>query len=85
MFERHGSDVVFSRIHVQYSREDYQESLRSMDVLDHYFYPTNVILIRTRDRGAIRYYSNVEPEMDELEKNIGLALEIAELIEKDAH
>lgn len=85
MSEKHGSNVVFSRIHVQYSRENDQESLRSKDVLDHYFYPTSMILIRTRDRGAIRYYWNVEPEMDELEKNIGLALEIAELIEKDAH
>lgn len=84
MSEKHGSNVVFSRIHVQYSRENNKESLRSKDLLGHYFYPTNMILLRTRDRGAIQYYWNVEPEMAELERNINLALEIAKLIEKDA-
>lgn len=84
MFGRHGSNVVFSRIHVQYSPGNDEESLRSKDVFGHYFYPTNMILLRTRDRGVIQYYRNVEPEMDELEKNIGLALEIAMMIGKDA-
>ena len=80
---KHGSKIVFSRIHVRHSPENHEESLRSKDVLGHYFYPTNMILLRTRDRGAIQYYWNVEPEMDELEKNINLAFEIAKLIEKD--
>jgi len=85
MLGKHGSNVVFSRIHVQYSPGNDEESLRSKDLLGHYFYPTNMILLRTGDRGAIQYYRNVEPEMNELEKNIGLALEIATVIGKNAH
>jgi hypothetical protein len=84
IFGKHGNNVVFSRIHIQYSPEHNEESLRSKDVFGHYFYPTNMILLRTKDRGAIQYYRNVESEMDELEKNISLALEIATMIRKDA-
>ena len=54
------------------------------DLLGHYFYPTNLILIKTQDRGAIEYYRNVSPEMEELERIIERTLEIAKVIEKEA-
>ncbi|MCK4223102.1 hypothetical protein KAX01_02300 [Candidatus Bathyarchaeota archaeon] len=53
-------------------------------MLGHYFYPTNLILIKTQDRGAIEYYRNVSPEMEELERIIERTLEIAKVIEKEA-
>ena len=39
--------TVFVRIHVKYSEDSREESLRSKDALSHYFFPTNLILIRT--------------------------------------
>ncbi len=60
-----------------------EESLQSKDVLDHYFYPTNLILLRTVDRGTIEFYRNFSPEIDELEKNIEIVLKIAAMIEKE--
>lgn len=80
--EEYKSQVVFTRIHIKYSSEHDEESPRSKDVFGHYFYPTNMILLRTRDRGAIEYYRNVSPQMAELKKNIKMAFEAATMIEK---
>jgi hypothetical protein len=49
----------------------------------HYFYPTNLILLRTRDRGAIEYYRNVSPHMSELRRNIEVAVETVTMIKKE--
>jgi thiol-disulfide isomerase/thioredoxin len=80
--KKHANRVAFSRIHVKYEPESQDESMRSKDVFHHYFYPTNLILIRTRDRGAIEYYRNAAPRMSELERNIEAALQTAQMIEK---
>jgi thiol-disulfide isomerase/thioredoxin len=80
--EKHGSRVVFTRIHVNYSPESQEESLRSKDLLRHYFYPTSLILVRSRDRGAFEYYRNASPDMGELRRNIEKAVEAAKFFEK---
>jgi hypothetical protein len=49
----------------------------------HYFYPTNLILLRTKDRGAIEYYRNASPDMRELGKNIEAAVETATMMKKE--
>ncbi|UCF58352.1 MAG: thioredoxin family protein [Candidatus Bathyarchaeota archaeon] len=81
--ERHGGRVVFTRVHVKQPSGSQGESLRSKDVFGHYFYPTNLILLRTVDRGAIEFYKNASSEIDELEKNIEVAVKIAMMIEKE--
>jgi len=80
--EKYENPVVFTRIHVNYSPESQEESLRSKDLLRHYFYPTNLILIRSRDKGAIEYYRNAAPSMSELKSNIERAIEVAKFFEK---
>lgn len=84
MAEKHGNKVVFTRTHIQYSPGSVKESVRSKEVFGHYFYPTNLILIRTKDQGAIEYYRNAAPSMSELKKNIETALEVATFLEKEA-
>jgi len=79
---KHGDKVVFARIHVNYSPKSQEESLRSKGLLRHYFYPTNLILVRSKDRGAVEYYRNSAPDMRELGKNIERALEVARFFEK---
>ncbi len=81
--EKHGKRVAFIQIHVKHPTEKDRESLRSKDVLGHYFYPTNMILLRTKDRGTIEYYRNVSPRMSELSRNIEIAIELARILEKD--
>ena len=83
MIQRHGNVLAFTRIHVKYAPKSQEESRRSKTLLGHYFYPTTLILLRTRDRGAIEYYRAVSPTMRELKKNTETAVEIAKMIEKD--
>jgi len=80
----HGDKVVFTRILINYSPYSQEESLRSKDLLRHYFYPTNLILIRSKDRGAIEYYRNAGPGMRELRRSVEKALEVAKFLEKGA-
>lgn len=80
---KHGDKVIFTRIHVKYTPESQEESKRSKRILGHYFYPTNLILFRTHDLGAIEYYKNSSPAMSELEKNIEIAIKIAVTIGKE--
>jgi thiol-disulfide isomerase/thioredoxin len=82
-FPREKNDkTVFVRIHVKYSEDFPEESVRSKDVLGHYFFPTNIILVRTRDRGAIELFKSVSPRMSEFKRNIMMATEIADMLSK---
>ena len=80
----YGDKVVFIQVHIRRPAGSDEESLRSKDVLGHYFYPTNLILFRTLDRGAIEFYRSVSPAMEELRKKIQSSVEIVSMIEKDA-
>lgn len=83
MKQKHGDKVVFTRIHVKYAEGLIEESKRAKDVFQHYFYPTNIILVKSRDRGVFELYRNAGPEMTELEKNIEAAVEIAVMLAKE--
>ena len=79
---KYGGKVVFARVHVKYSPERNQESLRSKDVFGHYFYPTNLVLVRSRDKGAFEYYRAASSRVSELARNIAHAVEVAKMLEK---
>lgn len=80
---KHDAKAVFTRIHIRYTQESREESLRAKDAFHHYFYPTNLILVRSRDRGVFELYRNAGPTMTELEKNIEGAVETAVMLAKD--
>jgi len=79
----HKDTVVFTRVHIKYAPESKEESFRAKDVFHHYFYPTNLIVVRSRDRGAFELYRNAGPTMNELAKNIEAAAEAAVMLAKD--
>ncbi len=83
MVARHRNKTVFTRIHINRPPSSEEESLRSKNLLGHYFYPTNLILIRTRDRGAIECYKNIAPRMGELKKIIESLIVVATAIAED--
>jgi thiol-disulfide isomerase/thioredoxin len=74
--------VVFIRIHVKRPPTSEEESIRSKSVFGHYFYPTNLILLRTKDRGAFEYYRGISPPMSELGRNIKNAVDTATMLDK---
>lgn len=80
VMENHGRKVLFTRIHVKQKNNIPDESLRSKNVIGHYFYPTNMILLRTKDRGAIELYRNVSPNMSEIKRTIDVAVKIVEMM-----
>jgi thiol-disulfide isomerase/thioredoxin len=81
MTGKYADRVIFTQIYVRQSQGLQQESLRSKDTFNHYFYPTNLILLRTADRGVIEYYRCVSPEISELKRNIENAARIATMFE----
>jgi thiol-disulfide isomerase/thioredoxin len=85
MEEKHGNNAVFTSIHVKQLHGDTSESQRAKTMLNHYFYPTNLILIKTKDRGTIEYYRNASPTMSELGRNIENALETATMLAKETN
>ena len=80
--QKHGNKIVFNEVHVKYNEGFKEESARSKDVFGYYFYPTNMILLRTKDRGVFEFYRNVSPPMKELEKNIERAIETARILKE---
>lgn len=80
--QKYKDKVVFIRIHVKRPPTSEEESLRSKDMFGHYFYPTNLILLRTADRGAVEIYRNTSPTMSELGRNVENAVEMADMLEK---
>ncbi len=82
MAQQHGNKIIFLRVHVKRPASSDTESLRSKDVLGHYFYPTNLVIVRTRDKGAFELYRSISPRMSELERSINASVEIAATMEK---
>jgi hypothetical protein len=80
IMEKHGKTVVFTQIRVRDPTEKDGEVLRSKEILGHYFFPTNLILLRTKDRGALEFYKNVSPRMSELKRSIDVAVEMAGML-----
>jgi hypothetical protein len=74
MEKKFDGEVVFIQIHVSRPFNSEEESLRSKKLLGHYFYPTNLVLLRSRDRGAFEYYRCVSPDIQDLEKIVCRAL-----------
>ena len=78
-----GDKVVFIQVYVKQLSGNQEESMRSKDMFGHYFYPTDLLLLRTADRGVVEMYRNVSPTMKELEANISATLQVAEFIAKE--
>ena len=80
MAEKHSKQISFSLIHVSWKPDSQEESIRSKKLLGHYVYPCTVILIRTKDMGAMEYYRCGYPSAGELRKYAGRAMRVAEML-----
>jgi hypothetical protein len=80
--KRCGQKAVFVRLRVRQPPGNTAESLRAKDLFGHYFYPTVLILMRTKDKGAIEFYRSVSPGMSELKRKIETAVETATMLKE---
>ena len=78
-----GDAVVFVEVHVKKLANSDVESKRSKNLFGHYFYPTDLILLRTKDRGAIEFFRAVSARMDELSRNVENAVATAVALAKE--
>ena len=74
---KYGDRVQFGSVHV--SQDDqFREKLQDFRrVLKFAAYPTYVILVRT-EVGVVEIYRGIEPPMEEIARNIDLAMELVQ-------
>ncbi len=80
---QHQGKVKFSDVHIGYVDGDVRESEQAKTALRHGSYPTYLIHVKSRI-GPLEHYRAAYPSMEELEKHIVDAFELAEVYEKDA-
>ncbi len=78
-----GDKVVFTDVHVKRPAKSDAESQRSKTVMDHYFYPTDLVLLRTKDKGSIEFFRAVSARMDELARYVENAVTTAVALAKE--
>jgi thiol-disulfide isomerase/thioredoxin len=75
--EKYGDHVQFGSIHVLQDSQ-FREKLQDFRrVLRFAAYPTYLILLKT-EVGVVEIYRGIEPPMEEIARNIDLAMELAE-------
>lgn len=80
---QHTDKVAFSNLHVQYTDGDMRMSEEAKRAFHHGSYPTYMIHVRSK-YGPLEHYRAAYPKMEELEKQIKSAFELAEFYAKQA-
>jgi thiol-disulfide isomerase/thioredoxin len=74
--EKYGDQVRFGSIHVS-QQDQFSEKLQDLrKVFKFAAYPTYLVLLRT-EVGIMEIYRGIEPPMEELARNINIAVELA--------
>jgi hypothetical protein len=81
--KEHPSKSKFIDVHIAYHDGDVHESEQAKMVLRHGSYPTYLVHVKSR-LGPLEHYRAAYPTMEELEKHIVDAFELAETYQADA-
>lgn len=81
--DRYPGKTEFSDVHVRYAEGEVRESEQAKAALRHGSYPTYLVHVKSR-LGPLEHYRAAYPGMDELEKHVLDAFELAEFYQKDA-
>jgi len=80
--EAHPGTVRFSNVHIQYQDGDMKQSEEAKRLLGHGSYPTYMVHVKSRF-GPLEHYRAAYPKMEELERQVKDAFELAEHYKKD--
>jgi hypothetical protein len=83
MTRENSERVVFRRFHMNYQDEDARESWSSKRIFGHAAYPTYMIHVNSQV-GPLEIYRSVHPPIEELEKQIKEAFELADYYKTEA-
>ena len=75
--------VAFSNLHISYTDDDVRQSEDAKRMFHHGSYPTYMIHVKSK-YGPLEHYRAAYPKMEDLEKQIDSAFELAEAYEKRA-
>lgn len=74
--EKYGDQVKFGAIHVPHQEQFQEKLLNFRKLLKFVAYPTYLVLLRT-EVGVTEVYRGIEPPMEEIARNIDIAIELA--------
>lgn len=77
MKSKHGRRVEFARVHARYSKENREETMQCLDAFRTVAFPTYLICLRNHQGRNLETYRALEPPMNEIERNIKTAVELA--------
>jgi len=83
MNQNHHDRVQFTNVHVRYEPNNQRESWEAKRAFGHAAYPTYMVHVKSH-MGPLEVYRSVYPAMEELEKQVTDALELAEFYETEA-
>ena len=78
---RHPGKVAFSNLHISHTDGDMRQSEDAKRMFHHGSYPTYMIHVKSK-YGPLEHYRAAYPKMEEVEKQIDSAFELAEAYEK---
>jgi hypothetical protein len=80
--KQHPGKTRFSNIHIQHIDEDNSQSPEAKRLFGHASYPTYMIHVKSR-YGILEHYRAAYPKMEELEKQVVDAFELADFYKRD--
>ncbi len=83
MSQKRDGQFRFSNVHIRYGTEDPGESWRAKKVFGHAAYPTYMVHVKSH-LGPLEIYRGIYPTMEELERQVASAVDLAEYYETEA-
>ncbi len=80
--KEHPGKTNFSNVHIQYLNDDTSQSQEAKGAFGHASYPTYMIHVKS-PYGILEHYRAAYPSMEELEKQIVGAFELADYYKKE--
>lgn len=77
MQSKHGNKVEFVRVHSNFNAESKEDATRCLEAFQTVAFPTYVIYIKDHQGKTRETYRSIEPPMSEIERNIGMSVELA--------
>lgn len=77
MQSKHGDKVEFLRVHSDFSSQSKEEAARCLEAFQTVAFPTYMIYVKDHQGKGRETYRSIEPPMSEIERNIGMSVELA--------
>ena len=81
MKNKHNNRVDFVRVHARFNPDNKEETMQCLDMVQTVAFPTYLVYVRNQQGKSRETYRAVEPPMNEIERNVKTAVELANWFE----